>query len=84
MKIEGIYTPVVTPYRDDFSIDYERLEQIVEFLIGAGVHGIISSGTTCEYYAQSMQERFDLMKFIGKQIDGRADFIVGTGAIRTE
>jgi len=84
MKIEGIYTPVITPYREDFSINYERLAQIVDFLIEAGVHGIISSGTTGEYYAQSMEERFELMEFINKQINGRVTFIVGTGAIRTE
>ena len=84
MKFEGIYTPVITPYRDDFSIDYDRLAEIVDFLIETGVHGIISAGTTGEYYAQSMQERFDLMKFIKQQIKGRTSYIVGTGAIRTE
>ena len=84
MKFEGIYTPIVTPYRDDFSIDYERLGEVVEFLIEAGVNGIICSGTTGEYYAQTMQERFDLMAFLHKQISGRVTYIVGTGAIRTE
>ena len=84
MKFEGIYTPVITPYREDFSIDYERLAETVDFLIEAGVHGIISAGTTGEYYAQSMQERFDLMKFIKQRIKGRTSYIVGTGAIRTE
>ena len=84
MKFEGIYTPVITPYWDDFSIDYERLAEIVDFLIDSGVHGIISAGTTGEYYAQSMQERFELMKFIKQQIKGRTSYIVGTGAIRTE
>jgi 4-hydroxy-tetrahydrodipicolinate synthase len=84
MKFEGIYTPVITPYRDDFSIDYDRLAEIVDFLIETGVHGIISAGTTGEYYAQSMQERFELMKFIKRQIKGRTSYIVGTGAIRTE
>ena len=84
MKIEGIYTPVITPYREDFSIDYERLAQVVDFLIEGGVHGIISAGTTGEYYAQSMEERVDVMKCSNKQINGRVTFIVGTGAIRTE
>lgn len=84
MKFEGIYTPVITPYRDDFSIDYARLAEIVEFLIEAGVHGIISAGTTGEYYAQSSDERFELMKFIHKCIRGRVSYIVGSGAIRTE
>jgi len=84
MKFEGIYTPIVTPYRDDFSIDYDRLAEIVEFLIGAGVHGIISAGTTGEYYAQTSEERMQLMKFIHGRIKGRLAFIVGTGALRTE
>ena len=84
MKFEGIYTPVITPYRDDFSIDYERLAEVVDFLIESGVHGIISAGTTGEYYAQNMQERFELMKFIKQQVKGRCCYIVGTGATRTE
>lgn len=84
MKFEGIYTPIITPYRDDFSIDYERLSEVAEFLIKAGVNGIICAGTTGEYYAQTMQERFDLMHFLQKKIDGRVTYIVGTGAIRTE
>ena len=84
MKFEGIYTPVVTPYRDDASIDYERLAEIVDFLVDAGIHGIISAGTTGEYYAQTMEERFELMKFIHQQIRGRTSYIVGTGAFRTE
>jgi len=84
MKFEGIYTPIVTPYHDDYSIDYERLSEIVEFLISGGVNGIISAGTTGEYYAQSMEERFELMEFLHKKIDGRVSYIIGTGAIRTE
>jgi 4-hydroxy-tetrahydrodipicolinate synthase len=84
MKFEGIYTPIITPYRDDFSIDYDRLSEVTEFLIEAGVHGIICAGTTGEYYAQTKQERLDLMHFMQKQIDGRVTYIVGTGAIRTE
>jgi 4-hydroxy-tetrahydrodipicolinate synthase len=84
MKFEGIYTPVITPYHDDFSINYERLAEVIDFLIGAGVHGIITAGTTGEYYAQTMDERFELMAFIQKQINGRVSFIVGTGALRTE
>ena len=84
MKFEGIYTPVVTPYREDFSIDYERLAEIIDFLIDAGVTGVISAGTTGEYYAQSMEERFELARFFKKQVNGRVSLIVGTGALRTE
>ena len=84
MKFEGIFTPVVTPYRADFSIDYERLAEIIDFLIDAGVAGVISAGTTGEYYAQSMEERFELARFFKKQVKDRVCLIVGTGALRTE
>ena len=84
MNFEGIYTPIVTPYHEDFSIDRDRFVDVVEYLIGAGVHGLIVAGTTGEYYAQTTEERIDLMKFAKERIKGRVPLIVGTGAIRTE
>ena len=51
MDFEGIYTPVITPFNDDFSIDRQGFAAVIEHLIEAGVHGIVTSGTTGEYYA---------------------------------
>lgn len=84
MRFEGIYTPLVTSYHDDFSLNEAALEATVEHLIAAGVHGIIVAGTTGEYYAQSMEERLALMSRVSALIAGRVPMIVGTGAIRTE
>jgi len=84
MRFEGIYTPVVTPYHDDFSIDEAAFAQVIGFLIDKGVHGIIVAGTTGEYYAQSMEERIAMMSLAQGLIAGRVPMIVGTGAIRTE
>ena len=84
MQFEGIYTPIVTPYRDDFSIDRDRFAAVVDFLIGKGVHGLIVAGTTGEYYAQTPEERIEMMSLARDLIRGRVPMIVGTGAIRTE
>jgi 4-hydroxy-tetrahydrodipicolinate synthase len=84
MQFEGIYTPLVTPYHADFSLNEEALAQTVDHLIAAGVHGIIVAGTTGEYYAQSMEERIAMMARCKDLIKGRVPMIVGTGAIRTE
>ena len=84
MQFEGIYTPVVTPYRDDHSLNEEAFRAVIEHLIASGVHGLIIAGTTGEYYAQSMEERFELMALAKQVIGGRLPLIVGTGAIRTE
>jgi len=84
MKFEGIYPPVITPYNEDYSIDYQGFERMIEHLIGAGVDGIIVGGTTGEYYAQTREERIELMGVAREVINGRLPLIVGTGAIRTE
>lgn len=84
MRFEGVYTPIVTPYADDYAIDRDRFAELVERLLSAGVHGIIVAGTTGEYYAQSPGERMETMRFAAEIIAGRAPLLVGTGAIRTE
>jgi len=84
MQFEGIYTPIVTPYNDDFSCNEDALAATVEHLIAAGVHGIIVAGSTGEYYAQTEEERIWMMNRCAKLIAGRVPMVVGTGAIRTE
>ena len=84
MKLEGIYTPIVTPYGDGGAIDQKRFAEVAEHLIASGVHGIILAGTTGEYYAQTAEERAALMPLARDVIKGRVPLIVGTGALRTE
>jgi 4-hydroxy-tetrahydrodipicolinate synthase len=84
MRFEGIYTPVITPFNNDFSINYDRLAEVIEHLIDAGIHGIVLAGTTGEYYAQTTEERIALMAFSKSLIKDSLPLIIGTGAIRTE
>ncbi|MEO0357234.1 MAG: dihydrodipicolinate synthase family protein [Pseudomonadota bacterium] len=84
MQFEGIYTPVVTPYHDDFTCNQDALAATVDHLCDAGVHGIIVAGTTGEYYAQTMKERVWLMGRVKELINDRVPMIAGTGAMRTE
>ncbi len=84
MRFEGIYTPIATPHDDDYGINKDRFADTVEHLIATGVNGIIVAGTTGEYYAQTPEERLELMALAKDLIKGRLPLIVGTGAIRTE
>ncbi len=84
MQFEGIYTPVVTPHDPDFSINKDKFAEVIEFLIDKGVNGLIVAGTTGEYYAQSPEERVEMMALAKDLIKGRLPLIVGTGAMRTE
>ena len=84
MQFEGIYTPVITPFHNDGSIDEEGFAEVIEFLIDAGTHGIVVAGTTGEYYAQTTEERTHLMQLAYNVINARVPMMVGVGAIRTE
>jgi 4-hydroxy-tetrahydrodipicolinate synthase len=84
VKFEGIYTPAITPHAADGAIDRNAFADVLEWLVAAGVHGIIIGGSTGEYYAHTMEERIGSATFAKEVIGTRVPLIVGTGAIRTE
>lgn len=84
MKFEGIYTPAITPLTSAGAIDFAAFEDVLEYLIDSGVHGIIVGGSTGEYYAHTSHERLELASKARDVINGRLPLIIGTGAIRTE
>ncbi len=83
-QFEGIYTPIVTPFDADYQISYKVLAEVIEMLIEAGVHGLISGGSTGENYAQTLEERVEIARFTHQQIKGRVPFVVGTGTMLTQ
>lgn len=82
MKFDGIFSPVITPHREDGSIDRDAMAAQIEYLIASGVHGLINGGSTGEYYAQSLEERMEIASFVKDVIGDRLPLIVGTVAIR--
>lgn len=82
-KFEGIYTPLVTPFHADGSVNWDGLADVIEFLLAHGVHGMISGGSTGENYAQTVAERLEIARFSHDRIKGRVPFVVGTGAMLT-
>ncbi|MEX0339069.1 MAG: dihydrodipicolinate synthase family protein [Arenibacterium sp.] len=82
-RFDGIYTPVVTPYAEDYSVRWEALEQVIEWLIEHGVHGLISGGSTGENYAQTVEERVEIARFTAERVKGRVPVVIGTGAMLT-
>ena len=82
-QFEGIYTPIITPFYEDGSVNYDALADMVDYLIGGKmkVHGIISGGSTGENYAKTTTERIAVAKFIAERIKKRVPFMVGTGTM---
>lgn len=82
-KLEGIYTPVITPFHSDWEVDFDSLADLVDRLVAAGVHGLVSGGSTGENYAETIDERLTIARFIVDRVKGRIPVVVGTGAMRT-
>lgn len=60
--MRGIIPPVITPLRDNNSLDVQGLENLVEHLISGGVHGIFILGTTGEAPSLSYKLRKEFIK----------------------
>ena len=83
-SIEGVYTPIVTPFRADESIDDVAFASALERQLAAGVVGIVVGGTTGEYYAMTFEERRAQLTDAAAIIGERAKLVAGcnTGATR--
>ena len=80
----GVYTAMVTPMKQDQSVDYEALEALVDYLIGQGMHGLIPLGSTGEFYALNDEERSNVIDVTIKAAAGRVPVIAGTNAASTQ
>ncbi len=80
LELEGVYVPVVTPFDAEGEVDHVALAVVVERCLEAGVRGIVSCGTTGEYYALSETERVDVMRSTRDVVTGRAQLVAGCNA----
>jgi len=84
MRFEGIYTPVITPFGEDYAIDYDAFATHVQYLIDSGVHGLMIGGTTGEYYVESHEERVKLLQIAREIVTGDQQIIFGTGSVNPD
>ncbi|MEH6446810.1 MAG: dihydrodipicolinate synthase family protein [Oceanospirillaceae bacterium] len=77
MKFQGIYTPIITSFSADGSIDYNGWKAVIDNQINNGVHGLIVGGSTGEFYTMSKTERLEQFAFANEYIAGRVPWIAG-------
>jgi 4-hydroxy-tetrahydrodipicolinate synthase len=74
-RLHGIVPPILTPVADDESIDVASLRRLIEFQIGAGVHGIWVLGTTGEFASFTRPERAAAVEAAVDAVSGRVPVI---------
>jgi 4-hydroxy-tetrahydrodipicolinate synthase len=80
---KGCYTALITPLRDDGSVDTAGLERLIEFQITNGVCGLLAAGTTGESPTLLWAEHKDVIKRTCGLARGRCKAIAGTGSNST-
>ena len=79
-----VITAMITPFKEDLSVDYVALEKLVNHLINTGTDTILVAGTTGETPTLSHEEEEEIFAFVKKVVNGRVKIILGAGSNSTE
>lgn len=80
---EGAGVAIITPMNDDFSINFEKLGEIIDDQIKNGTDAIIICGTTGESSAMSHEEHIEAIKYAVEKTNHRVPVIAGSGSNST-
>ena len=83
MKLEGLYTALVTPFDSQGILDKEGLRRNLRYQLQHGVQGIIVLGTTGEDPTLTPQEKRTIVEIALEEVKSKATLIVGTGSYST-
>jgi 4-hydroxy-tetrahydrodipicolinate synthase len=75
----GLITALITPFKDDGSIDFDSLESLVEQQVAGGVEGFVISGTTAESPNLSPDEIESIFKAVKGHVPDDFQMIIGAG-----
>lgn len=81
---DPILTAMVTPFKDDLSVDYERFTSLAVELLAAGSGGVVVAGTTGESPTLTDDEKIELFRAAVDACRGRGVVVAGTGSNDTE
>ncbi|EAR51862.1 dihydrodipicolinate synthase [Oceanicola granulosus HTCC2516] len=81
--LTGIVPILLTPFREDFSIDYASLRRELDHTLSAGVHGVgIAIGS--EVFKLTPEERRELLRAVVDQVEGRVPVVMNVSAPGSE
>ncbi len=81
---KGAGVAIVTPMHEDGKVNYEKLEELLEYQIANSTDAIIICGTTGESSTMTHGEHLQTIKFAIDKVAGRVPVIAGTGSNCTE
>lgn len=85
MKEQFIGTGValITPFKNDLTVDYDSLKKLVDFTIEGGVNYLVVNGTTGESVTTTAEEKKQILSFVKRQVNNRVPVVYGIGGNNT-
>ncbi|MDD5208697.1 MAG: 4-hydroxy-tetrahydrodipicolinate synthase [Elusimicrobiales bacterium] len=82
MKIQGCFTAIVTPFKNE-AVDFEALKKIVRFQAANGINGLVPCGSTGEAATLTPEEYLEVIKTVVKAAGGKVPVVPGVGTNST-
>jgi len=79
----GTGVALITPFNDDYSVDYQSLKNIVDFTLQNGADFLVALGTTSEAPTLNAEEKANVVKTIMETANGRCPILLGMGGNNT-
>lgn len=76
----GSGVAIVTPFKKDGSVDYDRFRELIEFQIAGGTDCIVVCGTTGESSTLTHEEHLECIRFCAEVVNKRVPVVAGTGS----
>jgi 4-hydroxy-tetrahydrodipicolinate synthase len=83
-KFKGTGVAIVTPFKNDLSIDFAALGRVIKHVIDGGVNYVVAMGTTGESVTLTKDEKKAIISYVAEAIDGRLPLVVGIGGNNTQ
>lgn len=80
----GAGVAIITPFKENLEVDYNKLEQFIDYQIDNGTDSIIICGTTGEASTLTHEEHLECIRVAVDRVHGRVPVIAGTGSNCTE
>ena len=83
-QLRGTGVAIVTPFKENESVDFDALGKLIDFIINNGVEYVVTLGTTGETPTLDKQEKLDIINFTFDKINNRVPVVVGIGGNNTK
>ena len=82
-ELKGLGTALITPFKENFEVDYEALDRVLDTQIAGSVDYIVVLGTTGEAATLFAEEKKQVRRHIVEYVKGRIPLVLGLGGNNT-